>query len=45
MIQPHMAQWSSTVPDEAILTNGPWFESGEVSLQFEVRVAPIAPFL
>ena len=39
-----MAQWSSTTPDEAILTNGPGFESGEVQLQFELRTAPNALF-
>ena len=39
-----MVQWSSTASDEAILTNGPGFKSGEVQLQFEARVAPIALF-
>ena len=37
-----MAQWSSTTSDEAILTNGPGFESGEVQLQFDAQVAAIA---
>ena len=34
-----MVQWSSTASDEAILTNGPGFEGGEVQLQFELRDA------
>ena len=39
--QPRMVQWSSTASDEAILTNGPGFESGDSQLNFEVRNAPI----
>ena len=33
-------QWSSTASDEAILTNGPGFESGDSQLEFEVRRVP-----
>ena len=40
-----MVQWSSTAPDEAILTNGPGFESGDSQLEFEVQHAPIVLFL
>ena len=40
-----MAQWSSTASDKVILTNEPGFERGEIQLEFEVQVAPIALFL
>ena len=43
--QPHMAKWSITASDEAILTNEPGFESGETQLQFEVQVTSITCFL
>ena len=39
-----MAQWSSTVSDEAIRTNAPGFESRENQLQFDARVVPIILF-
>ena len=39
-----MVQWSSTASDEAILTNGPGFESGDSQLEFEVRNVPIVLF-
>ena len=39
-----MVQWSSPASDEAILTNGPGFESGDSQLEFEVRHVPIVPF-
>ena len=44
-LQPHMVQWSSTASDEAILTNGPGFESGDSQLEFDVRHVPIVLFL
>ena len=31
-----MVQWFSTMSDDAILTNGPEFESGDSQLEFEV---------
>ena len=40
-----MVQWSSTASDEAILTNGPGFESGDSQLEFEVQNVPIVLFL
>ena len=43
--QPHMAQWSSTASDEAILTIEPGFESGDFQLEFEVQDVQIAIFL
>ena len=39
-----MVQWSSTASDEAILTIGPGFESGDFQLEFEVQDVPIALF-
>ena len=40
-----MVQWSSTASDEAILTIGPGFESGEIQLEVEVLDGPIALLL
>ena len=40
-----MVQWSSTASDEAILTNGPGFESGDSQLEFEMRNDLIVLFL
>ena len=39
-----MVQWSSTVSDEAILTNRPGFESEDFQLESEVRHIPIVLF-
>ena len=39
-----MVHWSSTASDEAILTIGPGFESGDFQLEFEVQDVPIAFF-
>ena len=39
-----MVQWSSTTSDEAILTNGPGFESGDSQLEFEVQHVLIVLF-
>ena len=43
--QPHMVQWSITASEEAILTNGPGFESGDSQLEFEVWHDQIVLFL
>ena len=39
-----MAQWYSTVSDEAIRTNAPGFESRENQLQFDAQVVSIIFF-